>query len=582
MQIFIHQTHHQIADFSAIFDDLKAVIKTSQPGVHLFPELFLTGYPLQDLCLQKSFFNTYLKFLNELRQWCAQHEFHDQIFLVGGLDYALTEEGNPLSIKNVIFEFSSQRKGQPIYTKRLLPNYDIFDEKKYFTKGDEPKVLNYRGKHFGLLICEDMWASTFYDLDPIEELDLYCRENDIQLDAVLNLSASPYNMGKSQMRIQRGFEISRRLKAPFFYANRVGGEDEIIFDGGSFILNDSEILVEGKVFEADQICFNITQLPRQTYASQAISKPSLIWEDLFEPRLDLDQSPPVLKTWDNDIQISILEALKFGFQEYATRNGFHSFSLALSGGIDSALALTIMKLSLKPGQSIEAIYMPSKYSSDLSYELSLQLCQNLGIPLKTLPIKSLHTSTQEIFQQNFTESFQGLTDENVQSRLRGLFIYTRSNQIGSMVVNTSNKSELAVGYSTQYGDSVGAISLLGDLYKTEVYRLARYINQKFDAPIPESIITRPPSAELRPDQKDTDSLVPYERLDAILESILTYRHDKQSLIALGFQAEEVTKTLNLYKKSEYKRYQFCPILKINSKSFGFGYRIPLTKASEFY
>jgi NAD+ synthase (glutamine-hydrolysing) len=256
--------------------------------------------------------------------------------------------------------------------------------------------------------------------------------------------------------------------------------------------------------------------------------------------------------------------------------------VALSGGLDSSLVLTIVKMSLLPGQEVEAIYMPGNYSSPISWDLSSKLCLKLGVRLNSLPIKFLHSTIKMNFQGTFTESFEGLTDENVQSRLRGLLLYTRSNQTGAMVVNTSNKSEIAVGYSTQYGDSVGAISLLGDVYKTEAYRLAEWINHKFGAVIPDGIIQRPPSAELRADQKDQDSLPPYERLDAILEGILSFRYTYKDLLTQGFSEEEVKKVFELYYKSEYKRRQFCPIIKIKSKSFGFGYRVPLTKNTGFY
>jgi NAD+ synthase (glutamine-hydrolysing) len=210
------------------------------------------------------------------------------------------------------------------------------------------------------------------------------------------------------------------------------------------------------------------------------------------------------------------------------------------------------------------------------------MCRHIRVPLRHLPIKFLHSTVKNVFTQTFTEKFGGLVDENVQSRLRGTLLYTRSNQTGAMVINTSNKSELAVGYSTQYGDSVGALSLLGDLYKTEVYRLARYVNEKHGKPIPEGIISRGPSAELRQNQLDEDSLPPYVRLDPMLEGVLTYRYGRRELSGLGFSEEEILKTLNLYLKSEYKRAQFCPILKIKAKSFGFGYRIPISKNVNYH
>jgi NAD+ synthase (glutamine-hydrolysing) len=249
--------------------------------------------------------------------------------------------------------------------------------------------------------------------------------------------------------------------------------------------------------------------------------------------------------------------------------------------MDSALVLAITKLSLKPGQSVEAIYMPSIHSASLSTQLSEEMCRRLDIPLSYLPIKFLHSTVKNTFTQTFAEPFEGLTDENVQSRLRGALLYTRSNQTGAMVINTSNKSEIAVGYSTQYGDSVGAISLLGDLYKTEVYGLANFVNKHFNSPIPEGIIDRGPSAELRANQLDQDSLPPYSRLDTILEGILSYRLGKHQLMELGLPEKEIIKVLELYSKSEYKRAQFCPILKVKAKSFGFGYRVPISKSYNY-
>jgi NAD+ synthase (glutamine-hydrolysing) len=230
---------------------------------------------------------------------------------------------------------------------------------------------------------------------------------------------------------------------------------------------------------------------------------------------------------------------------------------------------------------VEAIYMPSIYSSSLSTQLCEDMCRKIEVPLRYLPIKFLHSTVKNTFGQTFAEPFDGLTNENVQSRLRGMLLYTRSNQTNAMVINTSNKSELAVGYSTQYGDSVGAISLLGDLFKSEVYQLSEFLNKYHGEMIPKSILDRGPSAELRENQLDQDSLPPYSRLDALFEGILSYHAGKKQLEQMGFDPHEVTKVLNLYAKSEYKRAQFCPILKVKSKSFGFGYRIPISKNMKY-
>ena len=309
----------------------------------------------------------------------------------------------------------------------------------------------------------------------------------------------------------------------------------------------------------------------------------LTWEDLFQSRIETKNIElPYLKNWTELQCEDVLKALSFGLQDYATKSKFSKFSVALSGGIDSALVLAIAKFSLKDDQMLEAIYMPSQFSSDLSLKLSTELCKNLEIPLYEQSIEELHKLAKCKMESTFEQQFEGIANENIQSRMRGMLLYARSNQINSMVINTSNKSEIAVGYSTQYGDSVGAISLLGDLYKSEVYQLSKYLNKKFNNIIPEQIITRPPSAELRENQEDSQSLPPYNILDAILDGLLSYRYSYNELIKNGFKKEDVEKVVSLYSRAEYKRAQFCPIIKVSPKSFGFGYRIPMSKNLDFY
>lgn len=489
---------------------------------------------------------------------------------MGGLNYSLLDSGMPDTIKNCIFQVT---KGgiESIYTKQLLPNYDIFEEKKYFHAGNEKTILEINSKKIAFLICEDMWSSNVHKHDPVSQL------TGEDLDLVINISASPFNVGKMDKRVKRASDISNHLKCPFVYVNQVSGEDEILFDGRSFIQDSNETISMGDFFKASTLDFELDS--KEKYKEITLKENSNTWEDLFAPRLTKDLK---LKPLTDKECEEVLCALKFGFQEYAKKSKFNNFTLALSGGMDSALVLAIMRLSLEKGQYLEAVYMPSIYSSPLSYDLSLKLTQNLGIPLYNLPIKFLHSTAKNVFGQTFQEEFKGITDENIQSRLRGTLLYTRSNQINSMVVNTSNKSELAVGYSTQYGDSVGAISLLGDLYKSQVFTLAKYINKTQGNIIPEEIITRPPTAELREGQEDSQSLPTYDILDSILESVLSNRHTKSELLKKKFKEEDIDKALNLYRRSEYKRYQFCPILKVSTRSFGFGHRIPISKNSNFY
>ncbi len=579
-RIVLHQTHQTLADFEAIRTYLKDNLKGD--GLHLFPELFLTGYPLQDLCLQRAFIDSYLEHFKHIDQWVKSLPSSDKWRgLVPGLHYELEDSFLPKKIENVIFEAVPGVGLKKIYTKRLLPNYDIFDEQKYFVPGSGNCFYEFQGTLLALHICEDMWGSSFHQMDPCDLMFREMNEKNLPVKMLINLSASPFDDRKKKKRFARAKAISLRFKCPFLYLNRVGGEDEILFDGSSFIVSGETVSLAMKSFEKEVQTVEIEKLMGK-YDHEPIFSQENTWEGLFSPRLNHATTPAELETWTDEECEDILKALQFGFQEYAAKSGFKKFLVALSGGLDSALVLAIVKLSLRPGQEVEAIYMPSIHSASLSTQLCEDMCRRLRIRLHHLPIKFLHSTVKNTFTQNFPENFEGLVDENVQSRLRGTLLYTRSNQTGAMVVNTSNKSELAVGYSTQYGDSVGAISLLGDLYKTEVYRLARYINGKFNEPIPPGIIDRGPTAELRQNQLDQDSLPPYARLDPMLEGILSYRYGRNELSGLGFDEEEIMKTLNLYLKSEYKRAQFCPILKIKAKSFGFGYRIPISKSLKYH
>jgi NAD+ synthase (glutamine-hydrolysing) len=571
--IILHQTHHTLADFDAIFESTVQVLKGE--GLHLFPELYLTGYPLQDIVLQRPFVDCYQTYLEELNQWAKKQKGNWRA-LMGGLHYEVETSGVPTKIKNVIYEVAPGVGIKNLYCKRLLPNYDIFDEQKYFTHGTQNAFYEMNGDIFGIQICEDMWPSSFHELDPCELLFQETKEKNLKLAAIINLSASPFEVSKRKKRHERAKNLSLKFGCPFIYVNRVGGEDEILFDGQSFVVAGKEIVFELKSFEPDTKSFNLADIKGE-FLEKPIFHPENTWEGLFAPGIDTSKSPAVMKPWSDEECAELLKALTFGFQEYAAKSGFKKFLIALSGGMDSALVLAIVKLGLRPGQDLEAMYMPSMFSSSISTQLSESMCKGLGIQLTYFPIKFLHSAVKNAFTQTFADPFQGLTDENVQSRLRGTLLYTRSNQTGAMVINTSNKSELAVGYSTQYGDSVGAISLLGDLYKTEVYRLGEYINKKFNNPIPLGVFQRGPSAELRENQLDQDSLPPYERLDPMLEGILSFRLGKKELLGLGFREEEITKVLHLYLKSEYKRAQFCPILKVKAKSFGFGYRVPMSK-----
>ncbi|MCB9061004.1 MAG: NAD+ synthase [Halobacteriovoraceae bacterium] len=578
MKVIGHQTHHTIADFDSIFNYLHNYFTTKQPGLHLFPELFLTGYPLQDLCLQKEFILKYEQFINKINEWSESlgDRFPNTCLLLGGLHYDLSASQMAERIENCIYALELGKKLKKVYVKKLLPNYDIFDEKKYFAMGTECGVWQYQGLNIALMICEDMWYSEQYHLDPA--LDL--KNQGIEFDLVINLSASPFHIRKEDARLERSKIISKELGAPFFYINRVGGEDEILFDGRSLVMDGEDLVFKAKIFEAQVFEIDLSKFSKKEASKEELlnkNRQKSSWESLFLPHLDNHQ---LRKLNDKECEV-LCDALEFGLTEYMSKSGFKKVVIALSGGIDSALVLALATQAL--GESnVEAIYMQGQYSSPISYELSREMCDHLGVALKIMPIKFLHSTIRTQYKQNFGEELHGVSDENIQSRLRGTLLYARSNQTGAMVINTSNKSEISVGYSTQYGDSVGAISLLGDLYKTEVYALCRYLNRVSPGIIPVGIIDRPPTAELREGQRDDQSLPPYEIMDTILECFLSSSYSRDEIISLGFSSNYVDQILKLFSISEFKRFQFCPIIKLKSKGYGFGHRLPITKSTSIY
>lgn len=574
MNIYLHQKANEIGNLEASLQELlNAWSNHAQQGLHLYPELFLGGYPLQDIVLQEQFIQQFHVALNKLKK--ATETSKRQTLLFGAPEYELSDNGAILNIYNSVYQMDNDGV-RPVYRKQLLPNYDIYDEKKYFSPGDQNGFVEIYGHHFCLLICEDMWHSSTHSIDPVKNAFQEFKQTGLEIDAVINLSASPFNISKQQKRINRAKAISDSFHTPFIYINQVGLNDELLFDGQSFIVDQDETL------QADMFIEQIIEYPIKKKKHQAIEinlkTPSEIdntWDELFEAQLSADQK---LRTLHQKELQEIVAGITFGLNQYASKTKMKSFLIALSGGIDSALVLALAHLAGKAtGMKVEAVYMPSQFNSQLSYDLSKEMCERLGIKLKVLSLKFIHQAIKMAASEGFGEPLEGLADENIQSRLRGNLIYARSNQTGAMVINTSNKSELSVGYSTLYGDSVGAISPLGDLYKSEVFQLASFINTHFGNIIPEGIITRPPSAELREDQKDEDSLPPYERLDLILECMHSYQFSINDIVDLGIERDEVLKVQQLFHRSEFKRYQFCPIIKLKGKSFGFGHRVPILK-----
>jgi NAD+ synthase (glutamine-hydrolysing) len=579
MNIFLHQKNNEIGNLDKSTSVLIETFNQQDTvGLHLYPELYLGGYPLQDVCLQMPFIKQYQKCLKVLRE--TANKSASQSILFGGLDYKISPDNEIIHIYNCIYLLDKAGL-RVVYRKQLLPNYDIYDEKKYFTPGIRNCFLEINNHRFCLFICEDMWHSSAHKIDPVSKaFDEFLRTKE-EVHAIINLSASPFHIGKQKTRVNRAKEISSSFKAPFIYVNQIGLNDEVLFDGQSFVCFEN-VVNQCESFSEDILSYTLCK-NEQLQPLDYCSSPSRIentWENLFKARINKEDK--CFKRLSNNELKDIISAQTFALNEYAQKTKMKSFLIALSGGIDSAVTLALAHLAAKAsGLQVEAIYMPSRFNSNLSYELSKEMCENIGIKLKVINLKFIHQTIKMTFNDEIGEELLGLADENIQSRLRGSLIYTRSNQTGAMVLNTSNKSEISVGYSTLYGDSVGAISILGDLYKTEVYQVAQFINECFDHIIPEGIITRAPSAELREDQKDEDSLPAYDRLDLILECLLSYRYTLEQILDLGISKKELEHVYGLYNRAEFKRFQFCPIVKLKSKSFGFGYRNPILKNLNF-
>lgn len=491
----------------------------------IFPELTLVGYPPKDFLFENGFVDSANKALQKLAQ-----DFSDLNFIIGSAEKNL----------NVAYVVS---KGtiQTTCKKNLLPNYDVFDERRYFKPGSEPEVVTIAGKKIGVTICEDIWAQEIpiYNNDPIKLLQ------DQDLDFVVNLSASPFELGKFEKRHQVLLQSTKRIQKPIVYVNLVGGNDELIFDGGSFAVNaDGEIITQAPVFEETLHVF------------------------------DLELSSPIVPSKKSDEEL-LAQALTVGLRDFVRKCGFTDVTFGLSGGIDSALVL-LLAIEAFGKDHVHCVFMPSLYTSQASKEDVSNMIGKLRSPISLVPITNMIESFQQNLEASLEEKLPDLTLENIQSRIRGNILMSWSAQKNAMVLNTGNKSEIAVGYCTLYGDTIGGVSVIGDLYKHQVYAVAKFLNQKYDA-IPARVFTRAPSAELRSNQKDSDSLPEYDILDAIVEGYIESRDSVKDLIQKGFPSDIVEKTISMINSSEFKRKQMPPILRVSEKAFGVGRRMPIAR-----
>ena len=536
MKITLAQLNPRIGDFSAILTKLKNAIETAvtdQADLIVFPELSLTGYSPKDLLLSASFQEQVAHSLEVVLGLSRQYP--DLGILVGAPHPCA--DGEKYDNAALLFY-----RGALIFKqqKTLLPFYDVFDEPRYFESAKEVSVIAFKGEILGISVCEDAWKQHHksYEKDPIDTL--------VKKGAtlIINLTASPFELGKAQVRQQVFCTHAIRHKLPVLMVNQVGGQDHLIFDGGSFFLNaQGEAVFQAPFFKEFVHTIETTQ-------------------------------PPVLNSEEQLVMMALYEALVLGIRDYVYKCGFSSIALGLSGGIDSAVVACLAVAALGKEQ-VTGILMPSAISSSDSVTDAAQLAHHLGIQTHILPIASLFTTAVETLAPLGNQAYSyNLTEQNLQARLRGVCLMAYSNQTNCLVLATGNKSELAVGYSTLYGDMNGALLPLGDVYKTQVYELARLINQT-QVLIPENTLTKPPSAELSPNQKDQDTLPPYEILDAILFALIEENQSETQIVESSFLPETVKWVQKALKRSEYKRFQAASILKVSKKAFGPGRRLPI-------
>ncbi|MCA2940529.1 MAG: NAD+ synthase [Microcystis sp. M113S1] len=547
MRIAIAQLNPIVGDIEGNAERILEAAQTAfNRGAELLltPELSLCGYPPRDLLLNLGFVEKMSRQLQLLSQ-----ELPEKLAVLVGFvekNTSATVRGEK-PLFNSIALLKSQEIKQ-IFTKRLLPTYDVFDEDRYFASGKESQYfqLTENNLKIGVTICEDVWndeqfwGQRQYAVNPIADLA------NLGVDLIVNLSASPYSVGKQKLRESLLSHSATRYNLPIVYVNQVGGNDDLIFDGDSVAFNrQGEVIYRAKAFTSSL--------------------------ELIEFNQDL--LPAVIHPLPIDEDEEIYRALVLGVRDYVQKCGFKRVIFGLSGGIDSSLVAAIATDALGK-ENVLAVMMPSPYSSDHSISDAVALVNNLGIKSEKLAIKEIMTAYDQLLERLFAGTDFGIAEENLQSRIRGNLLMALSNKFGHLLLSTGNKSEMAVGYCTLYGDMNGGLAVIADVPKTRVYSLCRWLNRHGEI-IPLNVINKAPSAELKPNQKDQDSLPPYEILDAILALLIDRHQSAQQIIAAGFEPEIVQKVIKLVKNAEFKRKQAPPGLKISDRAFGTGWRMPI-------
>ncbi|MEL7118275.1 MAG: NAD+ synthase [Bacteroidota bacterium] len=539
MKITIAQLNYHIGNFEGnVKKMLEAIEKAKAENSDLicFSELSTCGYPPRDFLEFDDFIR---KGEESIEQLAAAAQ--GIAVVVGSPSRNPVIEGKDL-FNSAFFLADGEIKYKQ--NKTLLPTYDIFDEYRYFEPGSTFDIVEYKGKRIALTVCEDIWnlgnENPLYTICPLDEM------MPKQPDFILNLSASPFYYEQAKERINVVKANVDRYKIPMFYVNHAGAQTEIIFDGGSLAMSP-----DGEIYE---------ELP---YFKE--------WIKTYELN-DVIKGAAIVEQPKEAIHL-IHDALVLGIKDYFGKLGLKKAILGLSGGIDSAVVAVLAQRALGK-DSIRVLLMPSQFSSDHSVTDARQLAENLGVQYDILPIENIYQAYTDVLKPHFWATPFNIAEENIQARSRGMLLMAFSNKFGNILLNTSNKSEMAVGYGTLYGDMCGGLSVIGDLYKMEVYALAEYMN-KDEEVIPKNIITKPPSAELKPDQLDSDSLPDYEILDKILYEYIENRKGPKEIIELGYDESLVKRILRLVNINEFKRYQTAPVLRVSRKSFGMGRRMPI-------
>ena len=564
MRIGLAQINPKVGDLAGNSEKIRVYAQRAfKAGARLivFPEMVLSGYPPEDLVLKSHFVADCWDGLQELREALPR----DAVTLVGA----------PLRVEDSVYNSAVVFQGGRIvavYHKMVLPNYGVFDEKRVFAAGRMPLILHWGTSRLAVHVCEDSWFLQE------EAVQLLC---EARVGVLLNLSASPYHRGKRVLREQVLQRTARYLGSPLAYCNMVGGQDELVFDGGSLLLDaDGAVVARADQFKEDVLLVDMALAPGSAQPEEPLVPTQRVVHlapmgngRVTAPSLPTPATTPLL----DDVE-EVYIALQTGLRDYVEKNGFARTVVAISGGIDSALVATIAVDALGADR-VAGVTMPSRYSSSGTRDDAATLARNLGIEFHAVPIQVIYETCLTHLAPLWPGRDPDTTEENLQARIRGNCIMALSNKFGWLVLTTGNKSELATGYCTLYGDMVGGFALLKDVPKTLVYDLARWRNaQASDPVVPPATITRPPSAELRPDQRDSDSLPPYEVLDAIVERYVERDEGVDQIVTAGFDPSVVRQVSRLVDLNEYKRRQGAPGVKITPKAFGRDRRMPITNA----